>query len=147
MFHFFIQNNMISPSLSDFKTGESCIYQLISITHKICKPFDDGDEVRGVFLDIAKAFGKVWHQGLHRKLRQKGMSGALLNILTDFLDNRTHSVILNGQYSSWAKIEAGVPQGSILGSLLFLVYISNLSDNLTSNPKLFAEYVSICLKY
>ena len=143
MFHFFIQNNMISPSLSNFKTGESCIYQLISITHEICKPFDDGDEVRGVFLDIAKAFGKVWHQGLHHKLRQKGISGALLNILTDFLDNRTHSVILNGQYSSWAKIEAGVPQGSILGSLLFLVCISNLSDNLTSNPKLFADDMSL----
>ena len=147
MFHFFIQNNMISPSLSDFKTGESCICQLISITHEICKPFDDGDEVRGVFLDIAKAFDKIWHQGLHYKLRQKGISGALLNILTDFLDNRTHRVILNGQYSSWAKIEAGVPQGSILGSLLFLIYISNLSNNLMSNPKLFAEYVSICLKY
>ena len=81
--------------------------QLISITHEIYKL----SEVCGGFLDISKAFDKVWHQGLHYKLRQNGISGELLNILTDFLDNRTQRVILNGQYSSWAKVEAGVPQG------------------------------------
>ena len=59
--------------------------------------------------------------------------------MTDFLDNRTQRVILNGQYSSRAKVEAGAPQGSILGPLLFLIYINNLSDNLASNPKLFAD--------
>ena len=93
------------------------------MTHEIYKSFDDGYKVRGVFLDISKAFNKVWHQGLHYKLRQHGISGELLNVLTDFLDNRTQRVILNGQYSSWAKAEAGVPQGSILGPLLFLIYI------------------------
>ena len=70
-------------------------------------------------------------------------SGELLNILTDFLDNRTQRVSLNGQYSSWAKAEAGVPQGSILGPLLFLIYINDLSDNLASNPKLFADDTSL----
>ena len=130
MFEFFIQNNLITPNQSGFKTGDSCINQLISITHEIYKSFDDGYEVRGVFLDISKAFDKVWHQGLHYKLRQNGISGKLLNILTDFLDNRTQRVILNGQYSLWAKVEAGVPQGSILGLLLFLIYINDLSDNL-----------------
>ena len=89
MFEFFIQNNLITPNQSGFKTGDSCINQLISITHEIYKSFDDGYEVRGVFLDISKAFDKVWHQGLHYKLRQNGISGELLNILTDFLDNRT----------------------------------------------------------
>ena len=79
----------------------------IYITHEIYKLF----EVCGGFLDISKAFDKVWHQGLHYKLRQNGISGELLNILTDFLDTRTQRVILNGQYSSWAKVEAGVPQG------------------------------------
>ena len=63
--------------------------------------------------------------------------------MTDFLDNRTQRVILNGQYSSWAKVEAGVPQGSILGPLLFLIYINDLSDNLASNPKLFADDTSL----
>ena len=107
MFEFFIQNNLITPNQSGFKTGDSCINQLISITHEIYKSFDDGYEVRGVFLDISKAFDKVWHQGLHYKLRQNGISGKILNILTDFLDNRTQRVILNGQYSSYVKIDAG----------------------------------------
>ena len=89
MFEFFIQNNLITSNWSGFKTGDSCINQLISITHEIYKSFDDGYEVRDVFLDISKAFDKVWHQGLHYKLGQNGISGKLLNTLTDFLDNRT----------------------------------------------------------
>ena len=84
MFEFFIQNNLITPNQSGFKTGDSCINQLISITHEIYKSFDDGYEVRGVFLDISKAFDKVWHQYVHYKLRQNGISGELLNILTNF---------------------------------------------------------------
>ena len=128
--NFSSKKNLITPNQPSFKTGDSGINQLISITHKIYKSFDDGYEVQRVFLDISKAFDKVWHQGLHYKLRQNGISGEILNILTDFLDNRTQRVILNGQYSSWAKVEAGVLQGSILGPLLFLVYISDLSDNL-----------------
>ena len=143
MFEFFIQNNLIIPNQSGFKIGDSWINQLISITQEIYKWFDDGCEVRGLFLDISKAFDKVWHQGLHYKLRQNGISGELLNILTDFLDNRTQRVILNGQYSSWAKVEAGVPQGSILGPLLFLIYINDLSDNLALKPKLFADNTSL----
>ena len=143
MLEFFIQNNLITPNQSGFKTGDYCINQLISVTHEIYKSSDDGYKVRGVFLDISKAFDKVRHQGLHYKLRENGISGELLNILTDFLDNRTQRVILNGQYSSWAKVEAGVPQGSILGPLLFLIYINDLSDNLASNPKLFPDDTSL----
>ena len=86
---------MINPNQSGFKTGDSRVNQLISITHEIYKSFDDGYEVRVVFLDISKAFDEVWHQDLHYKLRQNGISGELLNILTDFLDNRTQRVILN----------------------------------------------------
>ena len=63
--------------------------------------------------------------------------------MTDFLDNRTQTVILNGQYSSWAKVEAGVPEGSMLGKLLFSIYINDLSENLASNPKLFADDTSL----
>ena len=139
MFELFIQNNLITPNQSGFKTGHSCINQLISITHEIYKSFDDGYEVRGVFLDISKAFDKVWHQGFHYKLRRNGISGEILNTLTHFLDNRTQRVILNDQYSLWDKVEAGVPLGSILGPLLFLIYINDLFENLASNPKLFAD--------
>ena len=63
--------------------------------------------------------------------------------MTDFLGNRTQRVILNSQYISWAKVEAGVPQGSILGLLLFLIYINDLSENLASNSKLFADDISL----
>ena len=100
----------------------------------------------GVYFLIAldsKAFEKVCYQGLHYKLMQNGVSGELLNTLTDFLDNRTQRVMSNGQYSPWAKAEAGFLQGLILGPLLFLIYINDLSDNLASNPKLFADDTSL----
>ena len=83
MLEFFIQNNLITPNQSGFKTGDLCIQQLISITHEIYKSFDDGYVVRGVFLDISKAFDKVWHQGPHYKLTQSGISSELLNTLLD----------------------------------------------------------------
>ena len=71
------------------------------------------------------------------------MTGDLLNILIDFLKERKQRVVLNGQHSKWSNISAGVPQGSILGPLLFLIYINDLSDNLSSNPKLFADDTSL----
>ena len=102
-----------------------------------------GVEVRNVFLDISKAFGKVWHDGVILKLEQNGTSGDLLNILIDFVRNRKQSVVFNGQVSAWASVNAGVTQGSILGTLLFLIYINDLSDNLSSNIKLFADNTSL----
>ena len=151
MFKCFIQNNLITPNQSGFKAGDSCIKQLTSITHEIYKSFDDGGEVRGAFIDISKTFffflsktfDKVWHQGLHYKLRQSSIFDELLNTLTDFLDSRTLRVILNGQYSSWTKVEAGVPQSSIFGPLLFLIYINDLSQNQTLNYLLVTPHSSL----
>ena len=71
------------------------------------------------------------------------MTGDLLNILTDFLKERKQRVVLNGQHSKWSNISAGVPQGSILGPLLFLIHINDLPNNLSSNPKLFADDTSL----
>ena len=88
MFRFFLDNKLISTNQSGYKPGDSCINQLLSITRKIYKSFDDGLEVRSVFLDISKAFDKVWHEGVIFKLKQNGISGDLLNISTDFLSNR-----------------------------------------------------------
>ena len=143
MYPFFILNELISPNQSGFKQGDSCINQLLSITHDIYQSLDEGYEVPGVFLDISKAFDKVWHKGLLYKLEQNGIKGPLLNILANFLRSRKQRVVLNGQHSSWSDILAGVPQGSILGPLLFLIYINDLADGLQCNPKLFADDTSL----
>ena len=143
MFGFFIENDLISQHQSGFKPGDSCINQLLWINHEIYQSFDEGFDVRTVFLDISKTFDKVWHNGLIFKLKQNGISGNLLNLLSNFLRNRKQRVVLNGQTSSWADVNAGVPQGSILGPLLFLIYINDLADGLSSNAKLFADDTSL----
>ena len=94
-------------------------------------------------MDISKAFDKVWHEGIIFKLQQNGISDDLLNILSDFLRNRKQRVTLNGQSSSWTNVNAGVPKGSILGPLLFLIYIDDLPGALSSNAKLFADDTSL----
>ena len=143
MSEFFIQNNLITPNQSGFKTGDSCINQLISITHET-NHLMMATKYGVYFFIYQKHLTKYGTKVFHYKLRQNGISGELSNILTDFLDNRTQRVILNGQYSSWAKVEAVFPQGSILGPLLFLIYINDLSDNLASNPISFADNTSLC---
>ena len=95
MFRFFIENELISPNQSGFKPGDSCVNQLLSITHEIYKSFDEGLEVRSVFLDISKAFDKVWHDGIIYKLTRNGITGNLLNLLRDFLSDRKQRVVLN----------------------------------------------------
>ena len=117
----FFSENLISPKQSGFRPADSCINQLLSIIHEILSALDIGLEVRGLFLDVLKAFDKVWHAGLIYKLRQNCICGDLTNILNDLLTNRKQRVVLNGQCSSWVDIRAGVPQGSIHGSLLFLI--------------------------
>ena len=93
-----IQNNLILPDHSLIKTGDLCINQLTSITRETYKSFHNGCEVRGIFLDTSKTFDKVWYLGLHYTLKQNGISTKRLNTLTDLLDNRTQTVILNDPY-------------------------------------------------
>ena len=107
----------------------------MSITSTIYESFEKYEETRAVFLDISKAFDKVWHDGLLFKLRR--------NFFGNYLSNRYQRVVLNEKESNWINIESGVPQGSVLGPLLFLVFINDLPENLLSTMKLFTDDSSI----
>ena len=100
-------------------------------------------DVRSVYLDISKAFDRVWHDGLIYKLKRCGVSGKLLSLIQSFLKDRKQRTVLNGKCSNWGDISAGVPQGSILGPLFFLVYINDLTADLKCNVKLFADDTSL----
>ena len=136
---------MLSPKQSGFRPGDSTINQLLSITNEILMAFDQYPtrETRAVFLDISKAFDKVWHEGLISKLKSNGIQGKLLNLIISFLSNRQQRVVLNGKSSVWKDVSAGVPQGSLLGPLFFLVYINDLAEGLVSDVRMFADDTSL----
>ena len=139
MLEFFTCNKLNSSNQSGFKPGDSCIKQLFCITHDIQKPFNDALETKAVFLEISKAFDKVWHEGLHKNLSKMEYHVIFLISSHIFLSLRKRRIVLNGQHSAWVNTEAGVLQGSILGPLVFLIYINDSSDDLMSNQKLFAN--------
>ena len=143
MLRFFVDNKLITMSQSIFKPDDFWINQLFSITDKIYKPIEYGLEVRSVFLDISTAFDKVWHEGVIFKLEQNAIPADLLKILRDFLSNRKQKLVFNGQVPTWTSVNAGVPRRSIFGPSLFLIYINDLSDNLSSKVKLFADGTSL----
>ena len=99
--------------------------------------------MRGVFLDLSKAFDKVWHDGIIFKLKACGAEGELLSLLKNYLENQEQRVVLNGQTSEWRKIMSGIPQGSVLGPLLFLICINDLPDGINSLCKIFADDTSL----
>ena len=120
----------------------------MSIVHEINSSFDCDPtiDVSGVFLDITKAFDKAWHEGILFKLKSYGVNDEVLTLLTNYLHECCHRVLLNGQTSSWEQVQSGVPQGSVLDPVLFLIYINDLPDNLKSNCKIFADDTSFFYK-
>ena len=145
LFEFLHDNNFVNENQSGFRPSDSCEYQLLSVVHDIYASFDCNlpRDVRGVSLDISKAFDRVWHEGLIYKIKSIGVTGLPLELIQSFLSHRFQRVVLNGQSSRWLPVTAGVPQGSILGPLLFLIYINDLSNNLSSTAKLFADDTSL----
>lgn len=143
VFNFFSENNMISALQSGFVPKDSTVNQLTSIYHAFCQALDEGKEVRAVFCDISKAFDRVWHRGLLYKLENNGISGNLLTWFSDYLTGRKQRVALSGTFSNTLPIMAGVPQGSILGPLLFIVFINDIVDSIHSAIRLFADDTSL----
>ena len=90
-----------------------------------------------------ETFDNVWHEGLIYKLRSYVVQSKLIDLLKDYISNRKQGVIINGASSSWKPINSGVPQGSVLCPLLFLVFINDPPEHLIFNPKLFADDVSL----
>ena len=143
LYLYFEENNFITKNQSGFRPEDSCTNQLLSLVHEIHENLDCGLEVRSIYLDMSKAFDKVWHEGLIFKLKQNGIEGKLLNLFSSYLANRKQRVVLNGMESNWEEIKAGVPQGSVLGPLLFLIYINDLEEGIESHVNFFADDTSL----
>ena len=142
-FNFFRDNEVITTLQSGFIPGDSTVNQLVDVYNTFCKALDEGKELRAIFCDISKAFDRVWHRGLLFKLQYVGISGMLLQWFTDYLHNRKQRVVLPGANSDWTAVNSGVPQGSILGPLLFLLYINDIVENINSSIRLFADDTSL----
>ena len=125
----------ITKNQSGFQPGDSATNQLIDLVDEIHQAFDSTKslEVRAIFLV------KVWHDGLIFKMKQNGLSGKLLKLFQNYPSNRKQRVVLNGFSSDYSSIESGVPQGSVLGPLLFLIYINDLEKIIKSNVIFFAN--------
>ena len=143
LFNHLQNNNILSSLQSGFIPGDSTVNQLTYLYHTFCEALDAGKEVRAVFCDISKAFDRVWHAGLIHKLEAAGVAGEALVWFKDYLSDRRQRVVLPGASSDWAYIRAGVPQGSILGPLLFLVYINDIVEEIGSHIRLFADDTSL----
>ena len=145
--NFLLRNFILTAYQSGFQPGKSTVTQLIEVYHHFCKAVDSNKEMRVIFLDITKAFDKVWHKGIIYKLRKCGINGRLLLWFQDYLSNRMQRVVINGQHSNWKTIDAGVPQGSVLGPLLFLLYINDIVQSVRHcNIRLFADDTCIFIE-
>ena len=124
LYNYATEHRTLTPLQSGFIQGDSTTYQLLHTYHNFCEAIDNGKEIRVVFCDISKAFDRVWHRGLLHKLRAIDCSEKVTEWFASYLSNRRQRVVINGQTSEWEFIFAGVPQGSILGPLLFLIFIN-----------------------
>ena len=143
LYNYIKDHNLITLHQSGFTPGDSTIHQLLYMYDFFCKALDEKKDVQIVFCDQSKAFDRVWHKGLIHKLKSFGIEGPLLEWFSDYVTNRKQKVQLEGSHSEHGTIAAGVPQGSILGPLLFLIHINDITENISSDIKLFADDTSL----
>ena len=142
MYNFLLEIGFLNPLQSGFRPGDSTVNQLTYLVHKIYYALEQGKEVRMVFLYISKAFDKVWHKGLLYKLELIGIRDPLLGCFRSYLSDRKQRVVIEGQSSNWQSINAGVPQGSVLGPLLFFIDINDITENLHSDCLICGRYIN-----
>lgn len=137
--NFLESNSFFTSAQHGFRKTYSCETQLISFTHHLHQILDKSSQADCIFLDFSKAFDKVCHRLLLYKLHQLNLDDNLLKWIECFLTNRSQFVFANGHNSSSREVHSGVPQGSVLGPLLFLIYINDLSSVISSTIHLFAD--------
>ena len=129
-----------------FRSSRSTADLLTVVSNRIARAFNRSEATRAVAFDISKAFDRLWHAGLLHKLKSYRISGQIFGIISSFPSYRQHQVVLNGKSSQEYPVNAGVPQGSILGPTLFLLYINDLPDDVICNIAIYADDTTLYSK-
>ena len=138
-----MENSIISERQAAYLKGDSTVSQLLYIVHNIRKFWGEHRITQGLFLDVSAAFDKVWHNGLLAKLGQIGVEGSFLDILSSYLSGRQQIVVVDGTKSDILDVKAGIPQGSRLGPLLFIIYMNDIITDIESDILIFADDTSL----
>ena len=139
MVDFLVKHKLLNSSQHGFLKARSCLTNMLCFLEEITKWIDVGSPVDIIYLDFQKAFDKVPHQRLLLKLKAHGIGDSITDWIEQWLTDRRQRVVVDGEVSNWKSVLSGVPQGSVLGPILFLIYINDLDDSITSNILKFAD--------